>query len=96
MPISTVNISFKKDFLVQIDQIANNEARTRSELIREAVRIYIERKKVLEEIFKTGNKIGSTLDISEEDVVSEIKQYRKAKRLFGNKLTAGQKVSVTF
>ena len=81
MPISTVNISFKKDFLVQIDQIANNEARTRSELIREAVRIYIDRKKVLEEIFKTGNKIGSTLDISEEDVVSEIKKYRKAKRI---------------
>jgi metal-responsive CopG/Arc/MetJ family transcriptional regulator len=39
MPVSTVNISFQKDFLIQIDEVASNEARTRSELIREAVRI---------------------------------------------------------
>ena len=77
MPISTVNISFQKDFLVQIDRTAKNEARTRSELIREAVRIYIDRKRELAELFKVGNKIGSTLDISEEDVMGEIKQYRK-------------------
>jgi metal-responsive CopG/Arc/MetJ family transcriptional regulator len=79
MPVSTVNISFQSDFLVQIDQIANNEARTRSELIREAIRMYIERKKEWEKIFKTGKEIGSTLDISEGDVMNEIKEYRKAK-----------------
>jgi metal-responsive CopG/Arc/MetJ family transcriptional regulator len=79
MPVSTVNISFQKDFLVQIDQIANNEARTRSELIREAVRLYIDRKKEAERIFKIGKKIGSTLSISEEDVMNEIKEYRKTK-----------------
>jgi len=77
MPISTVNISFQKDFLAQIDFVANHEARTRSELIREAVRVYIDRKRELAELFKTGSKIGSTLDISEEDIMSEIKQHRK-------------------
>ena len=77
MPVSTVNISFQKDLLVQIDEIAGNEARTRSELIREAVRIYIERKKEWEKIFKVGKEIGSGLDISEEDVMGEIKAYRK-------------------
>ena len=41
MAVSTVNISFQEDLLDQIDRIAQNEARTRSELIREAARIYI-------------------------------------------------------
>ncbi|MGB5156448.1 MAG: ribbon-helix-helix domain-containing protein [Desulfobacterales bacterium] len=45
MDASTVNISFKKDLLQMIDQIAKEEARSRSELIREAARMYIERKK---------------------------------------------------
>ena len=79
MPVSTVNISFQEDFLVKIDQVANNESRTRSELIREAVRLYIDRKKEFERIFKIGEQIGSTLDISEDDVMKEIKAYRKMK-----------------
>ena len=80
MPVATVNISFREDFLVQIDQIANNESRTRSELIREAVRLYINRKKEIEKIFQLGKQIGSTLDISEKDVMKEIKAYRKTKK----------------
>ena len=83
MPISTVNISFKEDFLVQIDQVANNESRTRSELIREAVRLYIDRKKEFEKLFKIGEQIGSTLEISEKDVMNEIKAFRKMKQKTG-------------
>ena len=79
MPVSTVSISFQNDLLVQIDQIAQNEARTRSELIREATRMYIERKTEWEQIVKTGNEIGSTLAITENDVMNEIKAHRKAK-----------------
>ena len=79
MPVSTVNISFQNDLLVQIDQIAQNEARTRSELIREATRMYIERKTEWEQIVKTGNEIGSSLEINENDVMTEIKAHRKAK-----------------
>jgi metal-responsive CopG/Arc/MetJ family transcriptional regulator len=79
MPVSTVNISFQNDLLVQIDQIANNEARTRSEMKREAKRMYIDRKKEWEKIFTTGKEIGATLEISENDVMNEIKEYRKAK-----------------
>ena len=81
MPVSTVNISFKKELLVQIDQVANAEARSRSELIREAVRIYINRKKDWEELFKIGKQIGSKFKISEDDVMNEVKEYREAKRM---------------
>jgi len=79
MSISTVNISFQDDFLVQIDQVANNEARSRSELVREAVRLYIDRKREFDSLFKLGKQIGATLDISEEDVMPEIKKHRKTK-----------------
>jgi metal-responsive CopG/Arc/MetJ family transcriptional regulator len=81
--LSTVNISFQDDFLVQIDEVAGNESRTRSELIREAVRLYIDRKREFEKIFDAGKQIGSTLDICEEDVMDEIKKHRKAKQQAG-------------
>jgi metal-responsive CopG/Arc/MetJ family transcriptional regulator len=80
MSVSTVNIPFQDDFLVQIDQIANIESRTRSELIMQAVRLYIDQKQEFEEIFKLGKQIGSTLEISEDDVMGEIKNHRKAKQ----------------
>jgi len=80
MSVSTVNIPFQDDFLVQIDQVANIEARTRSELIMNAVKLYIDQKQEFEELFKVGNQIGSTLAISEDDVMGEIKEYRKAQQ----------------
>jgi len=79
MAVSTVNISFQEDLLRQIDQIAQKEARTRSELIREAARIYIERKKKWESIFAYGESISSKYRFTEEDVNEEILKYREEK-----------------
>jgi len=80
MSVSTVNIPFQDDFLVQIDQIADTESRTRSELIMNAVRLYIDRKREFEDLFKIGQQIGPTLAVSEKDVMGEIKDYRKARQ----------------
>ena len=79
MTVTTVNISFKKDLLQQIDEIAKDEARTRSELIREAARLYIERKKKWESIFAYGESVSTKYKFSEEDVNEEIKKYRSEK-----------------
>jgi metal-responsive CopG/Arc/MetJ family transcriptional regulator len=79
MPVSTVNISFQKDLLNQIDEVAQNEARTRSELIREAARIYIERKKKWESIFAYGKSISSKYKFTEKDINDEIHKHRKEK-----------------
>jgi metal-responsive CopG/Arc/MetJ family transcriptional regulator len=79
MAVSTVNISFQGDLLEQIDRIAKNEARTRSELIREAARIYIERKKKWESIFSYGESLSSKYKFTEDDVNDEIKKYREEK-----------------
>jgi metal-responsive CopG/Arc/MetJ family transcriptional regulator len=77
MAVSTVNISFQEDLLEQIDRIAQNEARTRSELIREAARMYIERKRKWESIFSYGESLSSKYKFTEEDLNGEIKKYRK-------------------
>ena len=79
MAVSTVNISFQNDLLFQIDQIAQNEARTRSELIREAARIYIERKKKWESIFSYGQSLAKKYKFTENDVNDAIKNHRKEK-----------------
>jgi len=79
MAVATVNISFQEDLLDQIDKIAQNEARTRSELIREAARIYIEKKKKWESIFAYGESISSKYKFTENDVDEEIQKYSKNK-----------------
>jgi CopG family transcriptional regulator/antitoxin EndoAI len=76
---STVNISFNKELLEEIDRTAREESRTRSELIREAARLYIGRKTRWERIFAFGSRQVQRLGLREEDVASEIKKYRTKK-----------------
>ena len=80
MKTGTVNISFQEGLLRQIDEMAQEESRSRSELIREAARIYIERKKRWKDIFAFGEKQVKRLRLTERDVESEIGLYRRSKR----------------
>jgi Ribbon-helix-helix protein, copG family. len=80
MNSSTVNISFNKNLLKQIDKIAKEESRSRSELIREAARLYIDRKSKWQTIFDYGKNRASKININENDIVAEIKKYRKENR----------------
>ena len=44
--MARVLISMSNDFLSRVDNVASSEQRTRSELIREALRVYIKRTKI--------------------------------------------------
>jgi CopG family transcriptional regulator / antitoxin EndoAI len=79
MKTATVNISFQKDLLEQIDDVAKEESRSRSELIREAARLYIERKKKWKDIFAYGQSQRIDRNLAVEDVEDEIRVYRKKK-----------------
>ncbi len=79
MKTGTVNISFQKDLLKQIDDVAAEESRTRSELVREAARAYIERKKKWRDMLAFGKRQTRTLGLKEKDVAEEISTYRKRK-----------------
>ncbi len=53
--MARVLISMPENFLGEIDKVADTENRTRSELIREALRTYIHRNKVRENALAVKN-----------------------------------------
>ena len=53
--MARVLISMPEEFLTKIDEVAEGENRTRSELIREALRTYIHRNKVRENALAIKN-----------------------------------------
>lgn len=80
MKSNTVNISFNDELLNQIDQVAREESRSRSELIREAARGYIERKRRWKQVFNLGKMKVTKQGIVASDIESEIAAYRKEKK----------------
>jgi metal-responsive CopG/Arc/MetJ family transcriptional regulator len=80
MRSSTVNISFSDDLLRKIDQVAQEESRSRSELIREAARGYIERKRRWKQLFDFGKMNATKKGIAESDIETEIAAYRREKK----------------
>jgi CopG family transcriptional regulator/antitoxin EndoAI len=78
MKSSTVNISFNDELLKRIDQVARQESRSRSELIREAARAYIERRNRWNQIFEFAEKRAKERRISESDVSQEIVNHRSS------------------
>ena len=80
MQTSTVNIAFQKDLLKEIDKAAKNEFRSRSEFIREAARLYLDRRKRWDDIFSLGDKQRTDLGLKEEDIEAEIKKLRARKK----------------
>ncbi len=53
--MARVLISMPEEFLQRIDQVAEGENRSRSELIREALRTYIYKQKIRESTTSTQN-----------------------------------------
>ena len=78
--MSTVNISFSDKLLKEIDKVAQEESRSRSELLREAARSYIERKRRWARIFDAGAQAARTNALTPDIVDKEIAAYRREKR----------------
>ena len=76
----TVNISFEKALLKEIDKIAKREHRSRSELIREAARAYIEKKSKWQAIFDFTSKTIDKAKLTEADIFQDIKAVRRSKK----------------
>ncbi|MBF8250099.1 MAG: Transcriptional regulator [Candidatus Levybacteria bacterium] len=82
MNTQTLNISLPKEMVKKIDEFAENEYRSRSELIREALRIYMQRMGNWNKIFKAGRETAKRMGITSEkqinDIVYEFRHGRKA------------------
>lgn len=79
MSTVTVNVSFQDSLLNEIDKTARNEYRSRSELIREAARLYIQRQSQWNDLFQLGDMAVRKQHLNECDVAAEIEAVREAK-----------------
>jgi metal-responsive CopG/Arc/MetJ family transcriptional regulator len=77
MQTQTFNIALPSDLVARMDQVATDEYRNRSELIREAVRVYMDDRMEWNNIFEFGRKTAKRAEIkSEEDISRIVKEYR--------------------
>lgn len=75
-----MNISFQDKLLEEIDAEAKRESRSRSELLREAARIYVRRQKQWDSIFLLGDRLAKRGQLKQADVNAEIRSVRKRKQ----------------
>ena len=73
----TVNVSFPSRLLKAMDRRAKQEDRTRSELLREACRMYLENKSRLNNAMNALQAEARRLGYKPEDVESWIAEVRK-------------------
>ena len=80
MQTQSFNIVLPKELVQKIDAVAKKEYRNRSELIREAARVYLERRMEWDELFVDGKGVGKKMGITSEDDVNKIVwDYRHGK-----------------
>lgn len=77
MSTVTVNISFQDSLLTEINKTAKREHRSRSELIREAARLYIQRQCHWNDLFQLGDRISQEQQLTVKDIEKEITATRK-------------------
>lgn len=72
MQTQTLNIALPKDLVKKVDEQAKEEYRNRSELIREALRIYLKRRQDWNQIFKAGREAAKKMGITSEEQINDI------------------------
>lgn len=81
MNTQTLNIALPKDLVKRVDELAKKEYRNRSQLIREALRVYLSDKQDWNDLLDYGKKVGKKMGIkSEEDVNKIVYEFRHGKK----------------
>ncbi len=78
---TTVNVSLPSSLLKAMDRVAKQEARNRSELLREAIRQYVERKRRWEQLFTFWQQEARRAKLTPADVeqaIAEVRSRRSA------------------
>lgn len=82
MQTQTFNIALPKSLVKKADELAKKEYRNRSELIREALRVYLQDKDEWQKIYAAGERAMKEMGIkSEEDVDKIVYEYRHGRKL---------------
>lgn len=77
MNTQMINFSIPNILLQNIDKVARKTSRSRSEIIREAVRRLIEEQEEKEILFKLIADTGKKADLAEDKVVELVEEAKK-------------------
>lgn len=81
MSVQTLNIALPQELVKAIDRQAKREYKNRSELIREAVRIYLKDMRDWNYIFEIGERAAKKIGIkSEADIDRLVYEVRHGKK----------------
>lgn len=72
MNTQTFNIALPEDLVKKVDELAKKEYRNRSELIREALRLYIQNTQRWNQLYAYGKTVSEKTGITNEEKVAEI------------------------
>ena len=78
-PSRTVTISLPPELARRVDRVARAEGRSRSELFREALRQYLERRDRWERILGAGEQAATRLGLDEATVAAAVTERRRAR-----------------
>ena len=79
MSVAVVEVPFQTDLLQKIDSFVSKTDSTRADFILEATKIYIARKQNWQNLFSLGDRLSLENNISQDDLVNEIKAFRREK-----------------
>lgn len=74
--MATINLSIPKEMLSEVDAEARKESRSRSELMREALKVYLERRERWDKVFEFGRKLARQKGLTPKDVNAAIREVR--------------------
>ena len=75
----TVTISLPPDLASEVDRLAREEGRTRSDLLREAFRQYAERRRRWDALFRYGRTRAAATGLAEDAMTSAVTRRRRAR-----------------
>ena len=78
MALATINLTLENDLLEKLDSFAENVSITRTDLINNSIKMYLTQKQRLQELYAYGESIVSKNKFTEDDIIRDIKDYRKS------------------
>jgi len=66
MAVATINLSFDDDLVKQMDLIANTASITRTQLIYNSVKMYLNDRQRLQELYKYGESIAKKITLQKK------------------------------
>jgi len=77
MQTQLVNFTIPKPLLKKVDLLAEKELRSRSELLREAVRRYLEERRQRAEDFERIRQVAKRINIDEDEAIAFVDMIRR-------------------